>query len=63
MNYRWCECCGNPGPFNGNKCDTCGWVNENFVSNQKIAYKLWLDYQRLNKEVQDALIKLQEGVE
>lgn len=46
MNFKWCDKCGNPGPFEGKTCLVCHGVVDKFVTDLTEAYTLWLKYYR-----------------
>lgn len=55
---KWCDKCGNPGPFNDKTCMACLEVVGEFITDQKEAYKVWLDYQRITGKLADVLTEL-----
>ena len=60
MDKRWCDNCGNPGPFNDKTCLTCYSTVKEFITEQKVAYKLWLDYQRITGRLKKTLEDLND---
>lgn len=55
---KWCDTCGNPGPFNDKTCLSCLNVVKEFITDQQEAYKLWLDYQKINGRLRKILEEL-----
>lgn len=58
MDRKWCPTCGNPGPFDKNVCYSCGNYTKTFITDMAKAYKIWLDYQRIDGELREELEKL-----
>lgn len=63
MNTKWCEECGNPGPFRGKRCVMCGHENKLFLFDLKEAYVKWLKYQDITGKLMDEMNKLVEEID